>query len=169
MYSYSSLWKTCSCNTLLKAITHLFTTEDSCSLFTLSWLCLCFYDIFGTDDSNNCDLTFLCICEVITVSAILHSIKYRNETTSQNSLISLSALLLSLLWCCAAVMATLVAQLVKNPPVMWETWVQSLIWSVGWEDLLEENGYRLQHSGLENSMDFTVYAVPKSWNRLNDF
>ena len=26
---------------------------------------------------------------------------------------------------------SLVAQLVKNPPAMWETWVQSL----GWEDL----------------------------------
>ena len=30
--------------------------------------------------------------------------------------------------------ATLVAQTVKNPPAMWETWVQSL----GWEDPLEE-------------------------------
>ena len=30
--------------------------------------------------------------------------------------------------------ASLVAQLVKNPPAMWETWVQSL----GWEDLLEK-------------------------------
>ena len=30
--------------------------------------------------------------------------------------------------------ASLVAQMVKNLPEMWETWVQSL----GWEDLLEE-------------------------------
>ena len=30
--------------------------------------------------------------------------------------------------------AALVAQLVKNPPAMWETWVQSL----GWEDPLEK-------------------------------
>ena len=30
--------------------------------------------------------------------------------------------------------ASLVAQLVKNPPVMWETWVQSL----GWKGLLEK-------------------------------
>ena len=30
--------------------------------------------------------------------------------------------------------ASLVAQLVKNPPTMWETWVQSL----GWEDPLEK-------------------------------
>ena len=29
---------------------------------------------------------------------------------------------------------SLVAQLVKNPPAMWETWVRSL----GWEDLLEK-------------------------------
>ena len=30
--------------------------------------------------------------------------------------------------------AALLAQMVKNPPGMWETWVQSL----GWEDALEE-------------------------------
>ena len=30
--------------------------------------------------------------------------------------------------------ASLVAQLVKNPPAMWETWVRAL----GWEDLLEK-------------------------------
>ena len=48
------------------------------------------------------------------------------------------------------------AQLVKNPPAMRETWVQSL----GWEDPLEKGsdvgegkGYPLQYSGLENSMD----------------
>ena len=31
--------------------------------------------------------------------------------------------------------ASLVVQMVKNPPAMWETWVQSL----GWEDPLEED------------------------------
>ena len=30
--------------------------------------------------------------------------------------------------------ASLVSQMVKNPPAMWETWVLSL----GWEDPLEE-------------------------------
>ena len=35
-----------------------------------------------------------------------------------------------------------VAQLVKNPPAMWETWVQSL----GWEDPLEE--HMATHSSL---------------------
>ena len=43
-------------------------------------------------------------------------------------------------------LASLVAQLVKNPSAMWETWVQSL----GWEGPLE-NGHLLQYSGLENS------------------
>ena len=33
-----------------------------------------------------------------------------------------------------ACQASLVAQLVKNPPAMWETWIQSL----GWEDPLEK-------------------------------
>ena len=47
--------------------------------------------------------------------------------------------------------ASLVAQLVKNLPAMWETWVQSL----GWEDFPgERKGYPLQYSGLENSMDY---------------
>ena len=52
-------------------------------------------------------------------------------------------------------------QLAKNPPAMWETWVQSL----GWEDPLEKgtgthpsilgegNGNPLQCSCLENSRD----------------
>ena len=56
---------------------------------------------------------------------------------------------------------SLVVQLVKSPPAMLETWVQSL----GWEDPLEKGTatqsrseerrvgkeYPLQYSGLENS------------------
>ena len=37
---------------------------------------------------------------------------------------------------------SLVAQMVKNPPAMWQTWVQSL----GWEDPLEES--MTTHSGM---------------------
>ena len=37
---------------------------------------------------------------------------------------------------------SLVAQLVKNPPAMWETWVRSL----GWEDPLEKG--RATHSSI---------------------
>ena len=38
--------------------------------------------------------------------------------------------------------ASLVAQLVKNPPAMWETWVQSL----GWEEPLEKG--KATHSSM---------------------
>ena len=38
--------------------------------------------------------------------------------------------------------ASLTAQLVKNPPAMWETWVQSL----RWEDLLEKG--KATHSSI---------------------
>ena len=80
--------------------------------------------------------------------------------------------------------ASLVAQLVKNWPEMWETWV----WSLGWEDPLEkgttthsklipglgrssgeENHYPLQYSDLENSMDWIVHGVAKSWTQLTNF
>ena len=33
----------------------------------------------------------------------------------------------------------------------------------------ERNGYPLQHSGLENSMDYIVHGVAKSWTGLSDF
>ena len=33
----------------------------------------------------------------------------------------------------------------------------------------EGNGYPLQYSGLENSMDFIVHGVAKSQTRLSDF
>ena len=33
----------------------------------------------------------------------------------------------------------------------------------------EGKGYRLQYSGLENSMDFIVNGAAKSWTRLSDF
>ena len=33
----------------------------------------------------------------------------------------------------------------------------------------ERNGYPLQYSGLENSMDYTVHGVTKSWTQLRDF
>ena len=38
--------------------------------------------------------------------------------------------------------ASLVVQLVKNPPAMWETWVRSL----GWEDPLEKG--KATHSSI---------------------
>ena len=55
------------------------------------------------------------------------------------------------------------AQLIRNPSAMMETWVGSL----GWEDPLE--GYPLQYSGLENSMDCIVHGVTKNQTQLSDF
>ena len=57
------------------------------------------------------------------------------------------------------------AQLVKNPPAMRETWVQSL----GCEDPLEKEKATHQYSGLENSIDCIVHGVAKSWTQLSDF
>ena len=48
--------------------------------------------------------------------------------------------------------ASLVAQLVKNPPAMWETWVESL----GWEDPLEK-GKATHSSNLAWRLPWIVY------------
>ena len=48
-------------------------------------------------------------------------------------------------------LASLVAQLVKNPPAMWETWLQSL----GWEDPLEK-GKAIHSSILACRIPWTV-------------
>ena len=62
--------------------------------------------------------------------------------------------------------ASLVAQLVKNPPAMQETPVRFL----GWEDPLEKGkSYPLQYSGPEKSKDCIVNGVTKSRTGLNDF
>ena len=62
--------------------------------------------------------------------------------------------------------ASFVAQLVKNLPAMWETWV--LI--PGLERSPEEGkGYPLQYPGLENCMDCIVHGVAKSRTRLSNF
>ena len=67
--------------------------------------------------------------------------------------------------------ASLVVQMVKNPPAMREIWLESL----GWEDPLEEG--MATHSsilGWRIPMDrgawqaTTVYRVTKSWTRLSD-
>ena len=66
--------------------------------------------------------------------------------------------------------ASLVAQLVKNPLAMWETWVQSL----GWEDPLEEG--MATHSSIlawripmdRGAWQATVHGITKSWTSLSD-
>ena len=59
---------------------------------------------------------------------------------------------------------SLVAQLVKNPPAMWETWVRSL----GWEDPLEKE--KATHfSILAWRIPWRVHGVTKSQTQLSDF
>ena len=65
--------------------------------------------------------------------------------------------------CFISCQASLVAQLVKNPPAMWET-TPGLGRSPG-----EGKGSPLQYSGLENSTDRVVHGVAKSRTRLSDF
>ena len=61
--------------------------------------------------------------------------------------------------------ASLIVQLVKYPPAIQETWVQSL----GWKDSPGKGkGYPLQYSSLENSTDCIVHEVTKSRTRLSD-
>ena len=68
------------------------------------------------------------------------------------------------------IMVSLVAQLVKNPPVMKKTPVQFL----GWEDPLEKE--MATHSSIlawripmdRGAWPATVHGVAKSWTRLSD-
>ena len=66
--------------------------------------------------------------------------------------------------------ASLVAQTIKNPPAVLET----RVWSLGWEDPLEEG--MATHSSILNwrilrdrgTWQATVHGVAKSWTQLND-
>ena len=66
--------------------------------------------------------------------------------------------------------SSLVAQMVKNLPVMWET----RVWLLGWEDLLEEGV--VTHSSIlawripmdRGSWQATVHGVTKSQTQLSD-
>ena len=66
--------------------------------------------------------------------------------------------------------ASLAAQMVKNPPAMWETWVPSL----EWEDPLEKGMATLSSILLwripidRGAWWATVHGVPKSWIGLSD-
>ena len=55
--------------------------------------------------------------------------------------------------------ASLVAQLVKNPSAVRETW----IWSLGWEDPLEKGKATHSSSGLENFMDCSLPTSSFPW------
>ena len=61
--------------------------------------------------------------------------------------------------------ASLVAQLVKNPPAMRETWFDLWVGKIPWR----RERPLLQYSGLEKSMDCIVNGVTKNWTALSDF
>ena len=63
---------------------------------------------------------------------------------------------------------SLVAQLLKNPPAMWKTWVQYL----GWEDLLEKGTpvfWPGEFHGQRSLAGYTVHGVAKGRTRLSNF
>ena len=60
--------------------------------------------------------------------------------------------------------ASLVTQLIKNPPAVWEAWVRSL----GWEDP-PEKGKAATHSRILAWIIPIVHGVAKSRTRLSDF
>ena len=71
--------------------------------------------------------------------------------------------------------ASLMVQLVKNPPAMWETWVGDLSGSLGWEDPLEKG--MATHSSIlawriprtEGPGKLQSMGFAKSWTQLSDF
>ena len=73
--------------------------------------------------------------------------------------LKLSGNVLGVLW------ASMVAQLVKNPSAVWETWVRSLGWKVPLE-----TGKATHTSILAWRIPWTiVHGVAKSQTRLSDF
>ena len=59
---------------------------------------------------------------------------------------------------------SLVAQLIKNPPATWESWVRSL----GWEDALEK-GKATHSSILAWRIPWMVHEGAKSWTWPSNF
>ena len=53
--------------------------------------------------------------------------------------------------------APLVPQMLKNPPIMWETWVRS----PSWEDLLKE--------GMATHSSILAWKIPMDRGSLNDY
>ena len=68
----------------------------------------------------------------VSVYVAIHNNKLTRRSYKTISAVDTSAYLLIITRICAS----LVAQLVKNSPAMWEAWVQSL----GWKDPLEKEG-----------------------------
>ena len=84
--------------------------------------------------------------------------KWRSKAQSQNTIIQkTNSHFINIRSLLLVPRASLVAQLIKNPPATQETWAQSL----GWEDPLEKG------MAMENSTDCIVHGVAKkqTWLR----
>ena len=77
--------------------------------------------------------------------------KVKSETRA-NSFLPLLLLKIQILF---VMLIYLVAQTVKNPPVMWETWVSKIPW--------KGNSYPLQYSYMENCMDRGAWQATVQW------
>ena len=83
--------------------------------------------------------------EIIFISSLSLSWIIKRKSTHQ-----ISSPFLSFPW------ASLVAQLVKNPPAMWETWIRSL----DWEDPLEKG--KATHSSI---LAWRIPWIYRPWGR----
>ena len=61
--------------------------------------------------------------------------------------------------------ASLVAQLVKNLPAMWETWVGKIPWRRAWQPT---PGFSLENPMDRGARWATVHRVAKRWTQLSD-
>ena len=110
-------------------------------------------------------LTFLHFTIIIIyILSCKHSKRFHVLSISDSRLLLFPQMFFSLFsW------ASLVAQLVKNQPAMWETWVQSL----GWEDPLEKG--MATHSSIlawripwtEEPGELQSMGSQKSWTQLS--
>ena len=122
--------------------THMFSHFSCVQLFVTLWAVVCHAPLsLGFPGKNtgldcyDCLQGRWCCNKIILVGCFMYHIC----SPYQSFISSLVGNSYFVLWGCGAYVVHLfippwTAQLVKNPPVRWETWV----WSLGWEDLQEE-------------------------------
>ena len=86
--------------------------------------------------------------DLLTVQGILKSLLQHYSSKASSALNLLYGPTLTSVYDYWKKQASLVAQMVKNPPAMLETWVQSL----GWEDSLKE--------GMVTHSSFLAWRIP---------
>ena len=100
---------------------------------------------------------------------IVQQVNIMCKITKQKTKKNLTPLLLShyellICFCYLHLRASLVVQMVKNLPAMWDTWV----WSLGWQYPLEK-GKATHSSILARRIPWIIHGVRNSQTRLSDF